>query len=262
MKLVAVGDNCMDVYSDGNFYPGGNPVNVAVYTVRLGSKASYVGVVGNDSYGSMMLDAINRKNVDISHVEVKEGNTAVTQVELVDGERVFGDYDEGVLSEFKLSKEQLDFISQHEIVTSALWGNVHEEFEKFKSLGLVTAFDAHNRPFDDAPNIAIPYVDYFFYSIDEGRDMNELKEEMKLLHKKGPKLVIVMMGELGSLVYDGNDYYEFGIVPVKVVDTMGAGDSYIAGFLKSIMENKNISDSMHEGAKSASETIAYSGAWN
>ena len=57
-RLAAVGDNCMDVYDQtGEAYPGGNPVNVAVYTVRLGGTASYTGVVGDDAYGSLMRSA-------------------------------------------------------------------------------------------------------------------------------------------------------------------------------------------------------------
>lgn len=47
IRLAAVGDNCIDLYDQtGDAYPGGNPVNVAVYTVRLGGSASYTGVVG------------------------------------------------------------------------------------------------------------------------------------------------------------------------------------------------------------------------
>ena len=78
MKLAAVGDNCMDVYKlEGKAYPGGNPVNVAVYFVRLGGKASYTGVVGTDSYGKLMKDSIAAKGVDTSHVRFVEGNTAI-----------------------------------------------------------------------------------------------------------------------------------------------------------------------------------------
>ncbi len=262
MKLVAVGDNCMDVYNDGNYFPGGNPVNVAVYTVRLGNEASYVGVVGNDDFGTLMLNSIKNKSVDISNVDVKEGKTAVTQVELVDGERVFGDYDEGVLSDFTLSDSQKDFIMKHDLVISGLWGNVHHNFKEFKDAGLVTAFDSHNRPFDEAPQVVLPYVDYFFYSVDDIQNLENLKEEMKKLQDCGPKVIVVMMGEYGSIAYDGKEFYEFGIVPVEVVDTMGAGDSYIAGFLKGIMEGKSILKSMELGAHNASETISYSGAWS
>ena len=42
VKIATVGDNCMDVYENiGKAYPGGNPVNVAVYIVRMGGEASY-----------------------------------------------------------------------------------------------------------------------------------------------------------------------------------------------------------------------------
>ena len=90
MKLAAVGSNCVDYYrniENGKAYPGGGPVNMAVYTVRLGGQSSYIGPVGDDVYGEIMRKAIEAKGVDISHLHVKPGKTAVTQVELIDGEQ-------------------------------------------------------------------------------------------------------------------------------------------------------------------------------
>ena len=98
MRFATVGDNCVDAYESlGQFYPGGNPVNVAVYLKRLGEDASYTGVVGDDKYGQVMKDALQEKNVDISHVRTIHGDTAVTKVEIVNGDRVFTDYIEGVM---------------------------------------------------------------------------------------------------------------------------------------------------------------------
>ena len=48
---------------------------------------------------------------------------------------------------------------------------------------------------------------------------------------------------------------------MKVVDTMGAGDTYIAGFMNAIVEKNSIEDAMRQGALWASETIQYFGAW-
>ena len=50
-------------------------------------------------------------------------------------------------------------------------------------------------------------------------------------------------------------------MPGEVVDTMGAGDSFIAGFLYAICEGKGIQEAMADGAANSSVTIAYSGAW-
>lgn len=261
MKIAAVGDNCMDVYENlGKAYPGGNPVNVAVYTVRLGGEASYTGVVGSDKYGKIMIDALNAKGVDTSHLKVLPGNTAITQVELVDGERVFGDYDEGVLAQFKLSDEDIDFLCSQDLVVTGLWGNIENDLYKIKAKGTPVAFDFANKLEDPVIEKAIYHVDYAFFASDDG-DTEFIREYMKKMHAKGPKIVTVTLGDKGSIAYDGEKFTTFGIVPCDVKDTMGAGDSYIAGFLRGILQGKELKECMHMGAANSSITLQYNGAW-
>ena len=261
MKLAAVGDNCMDVYENiGKAYPGGNPVNVAVYFVRLGGESSYTGVVGTDQYGKLMKEKIAEKGVDVSHIRFMEGSTAITHVELVDGERVFGEYEEGVLADFMLTYEEIDFLCSHDMVVTGLWGNVHDDLAKIQARGVKVAFDAATRPEDPAAVTAIPSVDYLFFATDDG-DTPELRETMKQSKATGPKMVITTLGEKGSIVYDGEKYTTFGIIPCNVVDTMGAGDSFIAGFLKGILEEKPVEECMKMGATNSSVTLEYNGAW-
>ncbi|WP_195501955.1 fructoselysine 6-kinase [Coprococcus comes] len=264
MKLAAVGSNCIDYYNNidnGKAFPGGGPVNMAVYTVRLGGEAAYVGPVGNDSYGEIMIHAIKSKGVDISHLRVEEGKTAISQVELINGERVFGDYDEGVLENYILTEEDLEFIQKFDVVICDVWGKVEGQFKEMKERGITTAFDCATDPEAEECKTAIPYTDYLFFSTDEG-DCAEIRNKMKEIQTKGPKLVICMMGEEGSMCYDGNIFHKFGIVPCeKLVDSMGAGDSYIAGFLKGIIDGKSIENAMKLGASNATETLKYFGAW-
>ena len=73
--------------------------------------------------------------------------------------------------------------------------------------------------------------------------------------------LFVTLGEKGSIVYDGEKYTTFGIIPCNVVDTMGAGDSFIAGFLKGILEEKPVEECMKMGAANSSVTLEYNGAW-
>lgn len=264
MKLAAVGSNCIDYYEnieDGKAYPGGGPVNMAVYTLRLGGQASYIGPVGNDCYGKIMHNAIEKKGVDISHLHVKEGHTAVTQVTLVDGERVFGDYEEGVLADYVLSEEDINFICTHDVVVCDLWGKVEGQFRELKEKGMVTAFDCATRPDSPESLRAMPYTDYLFFSHDDG-DTPALRKQMIKYHRQGPKLVICMMGIEGSLCYDGENFHRFGIVPCEnLVDSMGAGDSYIAGFLFGITEGLTIEQAMEKGAANATVTLGYFGGW-
>lgn len=261
MKIGTVGDNCIDSYKEmGKAFPGGNPVNVAVYFVRLGGEASYVGVVGDDEYGPFMTESIARKGVDTSYVHTLPGKTAVTEVKLVDGDRIMAGYDEGVLADFKLNDEDIDFLAGHDLVVSSVYGNVHDSFKDIRAKGVKLAFDASDVPEREASKVALKNCDYFFYSNDDG-DTDEVRAQMKSFKEEGPELVICMQGDKGSIVYDGSEYHKFGIVPCEVIDTIGAGDSYIAGFLKGILEGKAIEEAMKIGAANASETIGYFGAW-
>jgi fructoselysine 6-kinase len=264
MKLAAVGSNCVDYYENidgGKAYPGGGPVNMAVYTVRMGGEAAYIGPVGNDEFGQIMRDAISSKGVDISHLTVREGKTAVTQVELNDGERILGDYDEGVLSDYRLTDEEMEFIKTFDVVVCDLWGKVEGQFADMKERGITTAFDCATEPDSPEAKKAIPYSDYVFFSVDDG-DTPENRERMKNIKDEGPKVVICMMGADGSMCFDGETFHTFGIVPCDdMVDSMGAGDSYIAGFLKGITEGNTIAEAMHMGAANATQTLKYFGAW-
>lgn len=261
IKIAAVGDNCIDLYDKtGEFYPGGNPVNVAVYVKRLNGDSSYTGVVGNDDYGRFMIDALKKKGVDTSHIKILEGNTAVTHVELKDGDRILGDYEEGVMVEFKLTEEDIDFLCSHDLVVTGIWGMIESELHKINERKVPIAFDFADKPEHEITHKSLPYVDYAFFSCDS-KSTEDLHEFMKDIKSKGPKVVVVTRGEKGSIAYDGKYFTQHGIVKCKVVDSMGAGDSYIAGFLMGILEGKSILECMEKGAHNSSITIGYQGAW-
>ncbi len=265
MKLAAIGSNCIDYYADlngGTAYPGGGPVNMAVYTCRLGGEAAYIGPVGTDANGQLMLDSMMEKGVDTSRVRVLPGKTAVTQVSLRDGERVFGDYDEGVLAGFRLSEEDMDFAAACDVVVCDLWGGAESQFAALRSRGAKLAFDAADGLDRPVCAVAVPNCDYLFFSSDAG-ETDALRVTMRELHARGPLLVTAMLGEQGSLCFDGRGFHRFGVVPcARVVDSLGAGDSYIAGFLFGLVSGRSIERCMELGAATATETLGYFGAWN
>lgn len=261
MKVAAAGDNCVDVYEkEGKSYPGGNPVNVAVYLKRMGIDASFTSVVGDDQWGKRMADALTEKGIDISHLHVEHGDTAVTKVEIVDGNRVFGDYIEGVMETFALSDEDVDFICSHDLFVSGIWGHCDNRLEEIHSRGITTVFDYSDQPEDPMVDATLAYVDYAFFGL-ESDDTPEVRAFMAEKQAKGPKAVIVTLGENGSLAYDGESFHKGDIVECEVVDTMGAGDSFIAGFIKGILEGQTIDECMGSGAQSSAVTLGYSGAW-
>lgn len=261
MKVAAVGDNCVDVYEkEGKQYPGGNPVNVSVYLKRMGVDASYTGVVGTDVYGKHMIEALEGKGVDTSHLHVEEGSTAVTKVEIINGNRVFGDYIEGVMETFSLTDEDIKFLCGHDLVVSGIWGHTDKDLAKIKASDTTVVFDYSDQPQDPMVDASIANVDYAFFGL-ESDDNEQVRAFMKEKQAMGPKVVVVTLGENGSLAYDGSEFHKGDIVECEIADTMGAGDSFIAGFIKGILEERDIDDCMVMGAQSSAVTLGYSGAW-
>ena len=249
MKVAAVGDNCLDVYEkEGKQYPGGNPVNAAVYLRRMGVDASYCGAVGTDEYGTFMLDALKGKGLDTS------------QVEIVNGNRVFGDYIEGVMEDFAPTDDDVKFFCEHDLVVSGIWGHADKAMPAVHAAGVPVVFDFSDQPQDPMVLETIPHVDYAFFGL-ESDDNEQVRAYMREMQAKGPKVVVVTLGENGSLAYDGKEFHKGDIVKCEVVDTMGAGDSFIAGFIKGILEEQDIDTCMKMGAESSAVTLGYSGAW-
>ncbi|MFE6796639.1 fructoselysine 6-kinase [Paenibacillus chitinolyticus] len=260
MRIVTVGDNCMDVYqASGKAYPGGNPVNVAVYLTELGAQTSYIGWVGTDMYGEIMIRAIKDKGVDISRISKKAGKTAVTQVEMIGNDRKFGDYDEGVMAQFSLTPEEISFVGNYQLVHSGIWGHADKYFAAFKEKGLVTSFDFSDQLGDELVQTLTPHVDYPFFSYT--RDDDYIRGLLTEVKQRGSQIAVATLGENGSLAYDGERFYTCGVGKVNVVDTMGAGDSFIAGFIYGRLNGLRVETCLEQGASTAAKTIGYFGAW-
>ena len=260
MKIATVGDNCMDVYqASGKAFPGGNPVNVAVYLKELGADSSYIGWVGTDQYGDQMIKAIQEKDVDTAHLSRKQGKTAVTQVELIGNDRRFGEYDEGVMADFILTAKDIEYIQTYQLVHAGIWGHVDAYFPLFKEKGLLTSFDFSNQLEHDLVKTLPQYVDYSFFSYI--KDDDYIRQLLRDVKNKGSKMAVATLGENGSLAYDGEQFYQCGAVEGDVVDTMGAGDSFIAGFLNGSLKGLSIEKRLELGTETAAKTIRYFGAW-
>ena len=256
--LVAVGDNCVDYYVQTRTgYPGGNPVNVAVYFTRLGGRAAYIGAVGTDEGGALICDGLRRKNVDISHIHTVQGRTAVTRVALRDGDRVFLDYNEGVMADFTLTEADMDFLCTADMVVGGISGHGERYFPRIHSDGIPTAFDFSDEYDDPAAATIFPCVEVAFFSYDGGDAAGFLRR----MRERGPAVCIATLGADGSMAYDGQQFYRQGIVPCQVVDTMGAGDSFIAGCLQSRLSGADIPACMAAGAHASAVARAYRGAW-
>lgn len=262
MKAAMIGDNCIDYYERiGQWYPTGNVVDTGVNMKKLGLDVSLISTTGTDENGQLMVCTLRDLGIDLSHLTVQEGATAVTFMDLIDGERIHGDYVEGVLEHMAFSEEDIRFAADHDLIHSALWGKADQiigEIRK-RSRGVIS-FDYADRLEDPVVLRTAPYVDYGFFSYHYGRNQF-IEDFLKDMVTRGMKQAVATLGEKGSLVFDGKKYYEYGIFPCEVVNTIGAGDSFIAGYLHGVLNDLSIEKCQETGAKLASEVIGVFGPW-
>ncbi|MEO3991648.1 fructoselysine 6-kinase [Pseudocitrobacter cyperus] len=259
-KLATIGDNCIDIYPQLNkAFSGGNAVNVAVYSTRYGMQPGCITWVGEDDFGNTLKSDLARKGVNISHVHTKAGETAQTQVTLNGNDRVFGDYSEGVMADFALSEEDYHWLAGYDIIHAAIWGHAEEAFPRLHAAGKTTSFDFSDKWDSPLWHTLSPHLDFAFASAQI--EDEALRLRMKSIVAQGAGAIIVTLGENGSIAWDGRQFWRQTPQQVAVVDTMGAGDSFIAGFLCAWASGQSLHEAMQLGTASASQTIQYHGAW-
>lgn len=261
MKFAAIGDNCIDVYERlGKKYPTGNIVDTGVNMKQLGILTSIISTTGNDANGEWMIKTLKEEGIDISHLKVGNGPTAITYMDMDGLDRIHGNYEEGVLEQMTFDEDDICFAAQHDLVHTALWGKAENVLPMLKEKGAVISFDYADRLNHPLIDQTIPFVDYGFFSYKSARD-EVIEQYLKDKADRGMKLAVATFGEKGSLVFDGKNFYEGKIYPATVVNTVGAGDSFIAGFLYELLMSSSIPKALDQGAKVAAEVVSVFEPW-
>jgi len=259
MKFISVGDNCVDVYIKQNkSYAGGCSVNFAIYIKQMNEESAYMGTVGEDDNGKLILDAIRKHGVDGSRIKTLPGKTAVTEVELIDNDRRFVSYEENVLKDFKLTEQDIEYISQHHYMHTSIFGRIEPYFDKLKDRVKI-CYDFADKLTAENIGTILDAVEYGFFSYE--KDDLYIRDFLKKAYRHNMTCVVATLGANGSIAYDGKKYVTKEANRIDVVDTIGAGDSFIAGFMCAIANGKTIEECLDYGTKKAEETIGHFGAF-
>jgi fructoselysine 6-kinase len=261
MKVAAIGDNCLDVYPAlGKSYPTGNAVDFAVNIRRLGASVAVISVTGDDYNGRLMRKTLAEEGIDLSHFYTGRGSTAITYMAMEGNDRVHGDYQEGVLETMRFSAADIAFAAAHDLVHSAFWGKADAELQAVKNDGALISFDYATKLDDEMVERTLPFVDYAFFSYAQGRDAY-IEEYLVWAVGRGAKVAVATSGAKGSLAYDGRDFHQFGIIEAAVVNTVGAGDAFIAGFIHAALAGLPTAECLRRGAAVAAKVITVFGPW-
>lgn len=232
------------VYFDSlEMHPGGCAFNTSVAAARLGLRTGVLGIVGRDVFGDLVLDTLRKEGVATTGVRHSTGPTAFSFVMVTeDGQRrIFhtaganqgysgDDINRDVLKTGRAlhiaGAGLLPAINRDVLIETLQWCQNH---------GVLTSLDPVFKPdIADCVLPCLPHLDLFLPNGDESvliTGLSDPSDQLRFYLDRGARTVGIKLGDQGCLLSDGHECLRLGVYPVPVVDTCGAGDAFIAGFL-------------------------------
>ncbi len=242
--------------------PGGAPANVAVGLAKLGVDAGFIGKVGADPFGDFLTETLQQNNVDTTYLIA--GETSRTTLAFVatrsDGMKDITFYRHpGADIQLSPNEIDVDYIHSAELFHYGSVSLSHsptreatlKAIQCAKSAGAFISYDPNLRLMlwdsaDDAKHWiweVMPYADVVKISEEEWEFVTgdiELKQGIERILGLGVKLLVVTLGERGCYYTNGNVEGSVDGFAVEVVDTLGAGDAFVAAMLTQLMTHADI----------------------
>lgn len=242
MKLIALGDNTVDLYlNTGEAFPGGNAVNVAVHAAEAGADSEYLGSFADDVWGKIMLEQLTQRGVSTAHCPILPGTTTKScTFNIIDGERHFLDVVTGPTwaGPIQLTPAQLAELDTADIVVSSCNAKLPEQLAAVEALSPIFAYDFGEKEkyrTDEYYDQVCHGIDLAQFSVPSMTD-ESFRAFCEPLHRRGVVHVLATMGADGQILSNGSEILRSRGEMVKATDTMGAGDSFLAAFLCSLFD--------------------------
>ena len=219
---------------------GGSACIFACQCAKLGLKTAGVGSIGNDSFGSFMMNSLEKDGVDTSFIRSNQEKTALTLcLNKKGGDRSILTYMGAMdtvqaqwIEELLPQTRHLHICSYY--LLKSLQAAYPSILKKAKELGLTVSLDTNWDPEEkwDGKEI-LPYIDIFLPNENElmlitGRD--NVQDALRYAGEIVPTIA-VKCGAEGAYAYCKGQIYKADALKITVADTVGAGDSFNGGFI-------------------------------
>ena len=263
----------IDETRDYHRYLGGSPTNVAMNSTRLGLNTTLVATVGNDGFGSYILDKLSSIGVNTNHVNVVENkSTSVIFVSRSDGTPDFIPYREAdcCIYEEQISEQILSNTKIYHTTCFALSKNpaqttILKKAQKAYNLGCKLSIDVNYAKKlwssqEEAFQIIKTYCSFNpLIKISEDDMLRLFEKELPhsaifdFFHNEGVDIVCLTLGSKGvKLSQKGKDIIQMPAIKIeKVMDSTGAGDAFWSGFLFAYIKEKSINECLEIALKLA-----------
>ncbi len=249
---------------------GSSSAIFACAVARLGLRTSIVGVIGEDLFGNYMRDALSRRGVDTSQIISDPTlDTGVSVILNRGSDRAILTYP-GAIAALKEDQIQEDLLrrAKHLHMSSIflqtnLKPGLGNLLMRARHHGLTTSMDTNWDPHCEWKDVSeiLSFVDVFLPNQQEALAITSATDLMTALNQlcQKCKVVAIKMGKQGGLASDGNQIVKARALELKVVDTVGAGDSFNAGFLYGYLNHWNLERSLRLAAVCGSLSTRASG---
>jgi ribokinase len=243
------------------FSAGGSAANSAVAASKLGLKSGIIGKVGFDEYGWSVIQSLRRQKANLDHVLVDFQNpTGVSLITVNKGG--IPQFVQMIGASEPICPEELrqSYIedARHLHMTGLNLEALVKASEIAKHLNLTVSFDPGRKKSELGYEALMPVlrnVDILFVNRKEARAllavgakepiMNIMENLRNNIGKD--KTYIVKGGGENVLAYSSTTKFSVSTFKVKVVDTVGAGDAFNAGFLAAFLEGESLQDAVIYG---------------
>jgi sugar/nucleoside kinase (ribokinase family) len=257
---------------------GGDCLNVAIGLSRLGNRVRFIGKIGEDHFGDFLTKVIDKTGIDYKGLRISTEAPTCSVLVLINssGERTFF-YQGGANDHFSLNDIDMSLVDNVKLVhVGGTYLLPHFDgsgaaslFTKAQSIGKITAMDVTwdvTGRWLETIETCLPHLDFFLPSLREAEKITGKctpQEMASFLQGRGVKNVIIKLGESGCYVQPaGTEERGFFVKPHKtrVVDTTGAGDAFVAGFLSAYLRKWDLWKCAQFGCATAAFNIQSVGA--
>lgn len=261
-EIIAIGELLWDLLPNGPRL-GGAPANFAVFCARLANCAVLVSSVGNDDYGKKAREILLQPDLDLQQLQLDPAHaTGIVEVSFSAGNQPSYAIPLGVAWDFtRLTPGLLDAARTANAICFGTLGQRHEE-SRSTIRSVIEASAAHCVRVCDI-NIRMPWCseEVLRWSMDHATIIKVSDEELSLafsfLGMKAPhtpeaashallqqfprcELVATTLGAEGSLVTTREAAFRHPGFPIKLVDTVGAGDAFTAGLVHAYLRGASL----------------------
>ena len=236
--------------SDSTVQQGGIVATAMVTASRLGGTVEFIGAVGDDLEGDLVLNTFKKEKIMFNNIKVIEGFRTPTSIIMVNSENgkrsIFND--RGVLNCENLNIGSIDLSDVSFLHIDGFWTDtILPLLGKAKKKGVIITMDPSSSVTIEKGEQIIPFIDHFIPSMRYGENYSGQKDPYAIgsyFLEYGCKSVIITAGEDGSYYVSKNERIHIPAFSVDVVDTTGAGDVFHGAFITGLAHRYSIENSI------------------